>query len=147
MFTDESYIISCLINRYNHKVFLRENRVFLTSCSLKIDFTDLYVVLFLRTRIFSLTDDITWLFHFKKWFLWMSLSFDILSMNWSIPVWISSRAFSKQICLSSPYFRPLDMSWRSLSLLTIFRFPVNMTVTIIKELFMVTVLGAVYTRL
>ena len=59
MFTDESHIISFLINRYNHKFSLRENIVFLTSCSLRIDFTELHVILFLRVQIFSLLDDIT----------------------------------------------------------------------------------------
>ena len=59
MFTDESYIISCLINRYNHKSSLIESKVFLTSYSLKIDFIDLHVSLFLRVQISSYTDDIT----------------------------------------------------------------------------------------
>ena len=62
MFTDESHIFSCL--RYNQHVqslgtyvqsigritrsSLRENKVLLTSCSMKVDFTYLHIILFLR---------------------------------------------------------------------------------------------------
>ena len=59
MFTDESHIISCLVNRYNHKIFLKGKHSVLTSFSLKMDFTDLHVILFLRVWIFSYTDDMT----------------------------------------------------------------------------------------
>ena len=41
------------------KSSLGENMVFLTSCSLKIDFSDPHVILFLRMQIFSFTDHIT----------------------------------------------------------------------------------------
>ena len=41
------------------KSSLREIILFLTSCSLKIDFTDLHVILFLQVQICSFTDDIT----------------------------------------------------------------------------------------
>ena len=46
MFTDESHNISCLINKYNHKVSFKLKVVLLTLCSLKIDFTDLHVIFF-----------------------------------------------------------------------------------------------------
>ena len=52
MFKDESYNIGKLINRYKHKVLL-------TSFSLKIDFTDVHVVLFSWVQIFLFIDDIT----------------------------------------------------------------------------------------
>ena len=48
MFTDESHVISCLVNRYNHKIFLKGNRSVLTKRSMKMKFTDLRVILFLR---------------------------------------------------------------------------------------------------
>ena len=41
------------------KSSLMEDIVFLTSRSLKIDFTDLHVILFLSVRFFSFSDDIT----------------------------------------------------------------------------------------
>ena len=121
MFTDESHIISCLINRYKHKTFKGKRVVF------NFMFTEnrfYRSILFFRVRFFSFTDDLTWLFHSEKWFLWMPLSFDILSVNWSVTVCIFSRASSKQICFGSRYCGPLDMSWQSLSLLTILRSPV-----------------------
>ena len=71
----------------------------------------------------SSTDDISRPFHYVKWFLWMPLSFDILSMDWPIPVCISSQAFSKRICFGSQYFGPLDTSRKNLSS-TILTFPV-----------------------
>ena len=84
MFKDESHIISLLaalsIGTIT-KTSLRESIVFLISCSLKIGFTDLDVILFLRVRICSFTHDTAWLFHSEKWCLWTPLSFDILSLN------------------------------------------------------------------
>ena len=71
------------------KSSLRENILLLTSCSLKMDLIDLYVILFLRVWFFSSTDDIIWPFHTEKKFLWMPLTFDILSINW----WITSLYF------------------------------------------------------
>ena len=41
------------------KSSLSENIVFLTSCSLKIDLTDLHVISFLSVQIFLFNDDIT----------------------------------------------------------------------------------------
>ena len=63
------------------KFSLRENIMFLTSCSLQIGFTALHAILFLRVKNFPVTGDTRGLFHSEKWFLWMSLSFDICSMN------------------------------------------------------------------
>ena len=49
MFTDESHIISCFIDRYSH-IVLTEKIVFLTSCALKMDLTDLHFIF--NERIF-----------------------------------------------------------------------------------------------
>ena len=42
----------------NTKSSLRENILFLTSCSLKIDHTDLLVILLFMVQIYSFPDDI-----------------------------------------------------------------------------------------
>ena len=63
------------------KSSLREHTVFLTSCSLKVDFTNLHVIIFLRVQIFSFIDDITLLPCSEKCVLWMPVSFDVLSLN------------------------------------------------------------------
>ena len=47
MFTDENHIISYLINGKIEKSSLNENMVFLILCCLKLNFTDLHVILFL----------------------------------------------------------------------------------------------------
>ena len=104
--------IGCLINRYNHKVLFKRKESVFNSMFTENRFTDPHVNLFLRVLIFSFTNDITWLFHSEKWFLWMPLSFNIFSMNWSVLVCISLWASSKQICFGSWYFGPLDMSLR-----------------------------------
>ena len=52
MFIDESHTVSCLLIGTIKKSSLREDIVFLTSCSLKMDFTDLHVILFLMVQIF-----------------------------------------------------------------------------------------------
>ena len=47
MFTDKSHIISYLINAKIEKSALNENMVFLILCCLKMNFTNLHVILFL----------------------------------------------------------------------------------------------------
>ena len=48
MFTNESHIISCLVNK------------------LKIDFGYLHATLFFRAQSFSFTDEIAWLFYSEQ---------------------------------------------------------------------------------
>ena len=114
MFTDERHIICWLIDRCNEKgkhsafnFIFTENRFYWSTS------TNFFIYWWHNMS-----------FPFWKMVLLDPLSFDILSMNWSTSACISSRASSKQICFSSRYFRPLDMSWGSLSLSTIFQFPV-----------------------
>ena len=71
----------------NTKSSLRENILFLTSCSLKIDHTDLLVILLFRVQIYSFPDDI--FIHFLFWkmvfvvafVIWYSLN-ELINTNW-----------------------------------------------------------------
>lgn len=72
MLTNKSHVISCLLKRYNHKISRKgKHIVFLTSNSLKMYFTNLHDVLFLRVWRFSTADKIRSPFHAVKWFLWI----------------------------------------------------------------------------
>ena len=59
MFTDESHVISCLVNMYNHKIFLKGNRSVLTKCSMKMKFTDLHVIFIFKGLNFFIHYHIT----------------------------------------------------------------------------------------
>ena len=125
MFTGESHIISCLINRYNYKVFFRrkhgifnfmftENWFFWSTCYFIFKDANFFIY-----WSYNMTLPFWKMVLVDAFLIWYSPN------EWSIPVCISSQSSSKQICFSSPYFGPFDMSWGSLSLLTIFRFPVT----------------------
>ena len=122
MFTDKSQLISCLINSYNHKIFIKAKHVSISS-SLKMNFTGLHINVFLGVWSFSSTDDIAWPFDSEKLFLQISLSFDVPSTNWSKPVCLSTQASSKIFCFGFRYFGPLEIHWRSFSSLKILRSP------------------------
>ena len=125
MFADESYIISFLINSSIAtitKCSIRENIVILTSCSLKMDFTDLPTILFFRVWFFSCTGDITWLFHFETvlvdaFSIWHSLDELIKTSLYFFTSFFKSNLFLFSILWAFGYELP------KLSLLTILRFP------------------------